>query len=121
MSRAVSMPPPPCASWTTSGTPIRPSRLCRPDRWLARCDLRERADLGEGPQRLPRRLLVDPRDGEADMHEHPVPDLRLGHVGEGGLPLDTGEVPPAHAQLRLARDLDHLPRHREAHGLRTLR
>ena len=73
---------------------------CPPRRQL------ERAHLGQDRVRLARRLLVDPREGKPDVHEHVIADLGLGHVREADGPDDAREVDAGGAQLVGAGDLD---------------
>ena len=55
---------------------------------------------------LRRLLLVDDADGEADVDEHVVADLRLGHVGEADLLDDAAEAHPAHRHAAAGSSVD---------------
>ncbi len=78
-SRYLTAPTPP------GGRPVRPAEL-----------LLEDAEPLERRQGLAGRLLVQPLDGEADVDDDVLADLRLGEVGEADLLADAAEVDLRH-------------------------
>ena len=66
----------------------------------------------EDPFRLD---LVDPRQGEADVDQHVIVDLDLGHVLQADPLGDPAELDPAHQHVVLLVGLHDLPGDSEAH------
>ncbi len=88
-----------------------PSRSSSSSRWSSapRCEQR---------QRLARVVLVDAREREADVDQHPVADLdrrrRLVHERDADLPADARDVHLREARVAVD-ELDHLSGDAEAH------
>ena len=59
--------------------------------------------------------LVDARQGEADVDEHVLADLHLGHVLQADALADAAEIDLAHEHVVLAVGLDHFAGNAEAH------
>ena len=97
-------------------------RAASPSRYSSRyfmtdgsLQLVELVHLLEEREDPPRLVLVDPREGEADVDEHVVAGPDLGDVLEADALGDAAEVDLAHQHVVLAIGLDHLPGYREAH------
>ena len=81
------------------------------------------AHVAQQAQRRVRLFLVDLREGEPDVDQHPVAGLRAVSVpveqADVDVALDAGDIDPGEAVL-LVDDLHDLPRNREAHAVCAL-
>ena len=72
----------------------------------------EDAELLEVRERLLRRLLVQALDGEADVHDHVLPDDRVGDVGQADIFGHAAEVDVGHQGAVTLGDADDASRDR---------
>src|SRR5262249_47547089 len=77
--------------------------------------LRRLPDLLEHPVRPRRLLAIDPRDGEADVHQHVLADRGVRHVVEADVPGDPCEADASDAEAVVLANVDDLTGDAEAH------
>ena len=91
---------------------MRPFGRAREGFFLARQFFVEHAHSAEIGQRLLGRLLIDLRDGKADVDDGVVAYLDLGHVVQADLLHHSAEVHPPHADHAVGGNLFHFSRNR---------
>src|SRR5262249_32679418 len=83
--------------------------------------LRGLPDLLEDTVRPRRLLAIDPRDGEADVHQHVLADPGVRHVVEADVARDAREADAAHPEPVVVTDGDDLTRNPETHRAHSSR